>query len=156
MYEFDPRWPDDPRDDDRERDLSRGSRGGSDSRYREAVDPRDVFMSQVYLPRGLERERVEFRGVEYTLRGSESRTLTTVGAFRVVPAGDLRDAHDKPLEPNRSDLQNLRKWGLVWTIPALGQDRALIVLTERGRDLLEANRRDTAEPRQEFYGGLRS
>lgn len=33
--------------------------------------------------------------------------------------------------------------------------RALIVLTERGRDLLDAKRRDTADPRQEFYGGLR-
>ena len=32
-----------------------------------------------------------YRGHDYTLRGSESRTLTSVGAFRVVPAHDLRD-----------------------------------------------------------------
>jgi hypothetical protein len=44
MYEFDPRWPDDPRDDDRERDLSRGSRGSLDDRDHDRnVDPRDVF-----------------------------------------------------------------------------------------------------------------
>ena len=113
MYEFDSRWPDDPRNDDDDRDLSRGSRGSADSRDREAVDPRDVFMSQMRLPRGLERKRVEYRGVEYTLRGSESRTLTTVGAFRVVPAGDLRDGQDRPLDPNRGDLRHLRDQGLV-------------------------------------------
>lgn len=27
----------------------------------------------------------------YTMRGSEVRTLATVGAFRVVSSGDLRD-----------------------------------------------------------------
>jgi hypothetical protein len=59
MYEFDPRWPDDPRDDEHNRDLSRGSRGSSDDRDSgRDLDPRDVFMSQVDLPRGLEREHV--------------------------------------------------------------------------------------------------
>jgi hypothetical protein len=145
MYEFDPRWPDDPRDDDRERDLSRGSRGGLDDRDHDRnVDPRDVFMTQVDLPRGLEREHVFEHDHDYRLRGSESRTMTTVGAFRVVPAGDLRDGQDKPLEPNRCDLNHLRKSGLVQTIPALGRDRALVVLTKRGEQLLEADRRGVA------------
>ena len=36
------------------------------------------------MPRGLERELVHERDREYDLRGSESRTLSTVGAFRVV------------------------------------------------------------------------
>ena len=76
----DARWGDDPRDrDDGSRDLSRGSRGGSDPRERERVDPRDVFMERVNLPRGMEREHVHFRDHDYTLRGSETRTLTTVG-----------------------------------------------------------------------------
>jgi hypothetical protein len=49
------RWGEDPRDrEDNSRDLSRGSRGGSDPRERERVDPRDVFMEHVNLPRGLE------------------------------------------------------------------------------------------------------
>jgi hypothetical protein len=84
---YDPRWGDDLRDrDDNCRDLSRGSRGGSDPRDRERVDPRDVFMEHVNLPRGLDREHVHYHGHDYTLRGSETRTLTTVGAFRAVPA----------------------------------------------------------------------
>jgi hypothetical protein len=155
MYEFDVRWPDDPRDDDRERDLSRGSRGSSDDRDSvRDLDLRDVFMSQVDLPRGLEREHVFDHDHAYRLRGSESRTMTTVGAFRVVPAGDLRDGQNKPLEPNRGDLHHLRKSGLVQTIPAVGRDRALLVLTKRGEQLLEANRREVLDARQEFYGGL--
>src|ERR1700724_3266265 len=101
MYEIDPRWADDPRDDEHDRDLSRGSRSSSEDRDSiRDLDPRDVFMSQVDLPRGLEREHVFEHDHAYRLRGSESRTMTTVGAFRVVPAGDLRDSQNKPLEPN--------------------------------------------------------
>ena len=141
MYEFDPRWPDDPRDDEQNRDLSRGSRGSSDDRDSvRDLDLRDVFMSQVDLPRGLEREHVFEHDHDYRLRGSESRTMTTVGAFRVVPAGDLRDGQDKPLESNRGDLNHLRKSGLVQTIPALGRDRALVVLTKRGEQVRRARR----------------
>jgi hypothetical protein len=52
LYELDPRWPDDPREDDEyDRDLSRGSRGGADDRDR-SLDPRDVFMNDLDLPRG--------------------------------------------------------------------------------------------------------
>lgn len=84
------------RDDDYGRELSQGSRGGSsDSRERPVIDPRDVFTKDLDLPRGPERQRVRVRDHEVRLRGSESRTLATVGAFRVVPAGDLRDADDK-------------------------------------------------------------
>ena len=142
MYEFDLRWPDDPRDrDDRGRELSQGSRGGlSTPREREPLDPRDVFTRDLELPRGPERERVWARDSDVRLRGSEARTLATVGAFRVVPAGDLRDGQDRPLDPNRGDLRHLRDSGLVETIPTIGEDRDLFVLTERGRDILERNR----------------
>jgi hypothetical protein len=96
----DPRWGDDSRDrDDGARDLSRGRRAGSDSRDRDRLDPRDVFMEHVDLPRGLDREHVHTHDHDYTLRGSETRTLTTVGAFRVVPANDLRDKFDQSLDP---------------------------------------------------------
>lgn len=37
-------------------------------------------------------------------------------------------------------MRHLRDSGLVETIPAIGEDRALVVLTERGRDVLECNR----------------
>jgi hypothetical protein len=106
----DPRWGDDPRSpDDNARDLSRGSRGGADLRERERPDPRDVFMDHVDLPRGLEREHVHHHGHDYTLRGSETRTLTSVGAFRVARADDLRDTFDKPLDPRHGALWHLRE-----------------------------------------------
>ncbi|MGB2713046.1 MAG: hypothetical protein WBC51_02630 [Vicinamibacterales bacterium] len=186
--DFDPRSIDESRDrDDRGRELSQGSRGGlSNPREREPLDVRDVFTRDLQLPRGTERERVWARDSDVRLRGSEVRTLATVGAFRVVPAGDLRDGQDRPLDPNRGDLRNLRDQGLVETIPAIGEDRALVVLTERGRDVLERNRWSTVhrealryealhqalmegrevgdersrprerEVRQEFYAGVRS
>jgi hypothetical protein len=139
---FDPRSIDDSRDRDVDgRELNQGSRGGlSNPRERERLDPRDVFTRDLELPRGHARERVWARDSDVTLRASEVRTLATVGAFRVVPAGDLRDGHDRPLDPNRGDLRHLRDSGLVETIPAIGEDRALVVLTERGRDVLECNR----------------
>ncbi|MBI2684025.1 MAG: hypothetical protein HYX33_01330, partial [Actinobacteria bacterium] len=46
----------------------------------------------------LEREFVRDRGHEYELRGSETRTLATVGAFRVVLCRDLRDYNDRPCD----------------------------------------------------------
>ena len=111
--DFDPRWSDDPRDrDDYGRELSQGSRGGlSNPREREPLDARDVFTRDLELPRGPERERVWARDSDVRLRGSEVRTLATVGAFRVVPAGDLRDGQDRPLDPHRGDLRHLRDSG---------------------------------------------
>jgi hypothetical protein len=50
------------------------------------------------------------------LRGSESQTLSIVGAFRVVPAGDRRNSQDRPLDPRMSDLRHLKgggPWGKV-------------------------------------------
>ena len=44
--------------------------------------------------------RVVVRERSYELRGSESRTLATVGAFRVVSTGDLRDHVDRPANWN--------------------------------------------------------
>ena len=153
--DFDPRWSDDPRDrDDYGRELSQGSRGGlSNPREREPLDARDVFTRDLELPRGPERERVWARDSDVRLRGSEVRTLATVGAFRVVPAGDLRDGQDRPLDPHRGDLRHLRDSGLVETIPAIGNDRALVVLTERGRDVLERNRWSSVHREELQVGG---
>jgi integrase len=64
----------------------------------------------------LEREHVRDRGREYTLRGSESRTLATVGAFRVVSSRDLRDHNDRPADPRAGDLRHLREEGLIETV----------------------------------------
>ena len=157
---FDPRWDDDPRDRaEGSRDLSRGSRGGgSDPRERDRADPRDVFVEHVDLPRGHEREHVHHHGHDYSLRGSESRTLSSVGAFRVIPANDLRDTFDKPLDPRHGELWHLREAGLVQTV-RIDRDHTVVALTREGRDLLESRRWDR-EPdaperdRQAFHDGI--
>jgi hypothetical protein len=83
--------------------------------------------------------------------------LATVGAFRVVSERDLNDLRDHSKDTRRS-LKHLEEEGLVRTTPLSSDDRA-IVLTDRGRGVLEANRYErherAHEPRQTFYAGLR-
>jgi hypothetical protein len=92
--DHDPRWTDHDRDG-RERDR----------------ETRDAFTRHVHLPLGPERELVRDRDREYTPRGSESRTLATVGAFRVVSSRDLRDHDGSPPDPRSGDLRHLREQG---------------------------------------------
>jgi hypothetical protein len=66
------------------RDDARWPERERDERTRD-TDPREVFTRHLNLPRGFERELVRDRDREYRLRGSESRTLATVGAFRARP-----------------------------------------------------------------------
>ena len=95
-------------------------------------DPRDVFTRNLDLPRGLKREIVRDRDREYTLRGSESRTLATVGAFRVVSSRDLRDDDDRPANPRSGDLRHLRERGLVETTRVPGSRDPAVSLTKDG------------------------
>lgn len=185
MDSFDPRWSDDVRGGERHRDgggveigreVPRGGSGtgGPERGAPDSRDPRDVFVNHVDLPRGRTREYVHSLREPYLLRGSESRALATVGAFRVVPAGDLRDVDGRPLDPNRGELHHLRRQGLVDTVPSPGRDRSIVVLTDRGRELLNSSRHEDREaawharqehspdarereqaPRQEFYSGIR-
>lgn len=120
----------------RDRDDDRGS-----------FDPRDVFVRDLDLPDGRDRELVRDRDRDYTLSGSESRTLATVGAFRVVPERDLRDQPDEKL-----DLRHLEKQGLIQRVPLNERERA-VTLTKEGRDLLERHRGGASEGRQAFYAG---
>ena len=153
----DPRWSDDARYHSGDsRDLSRGGRGGPDGRSRDRPDPRDVFVGHVDLPRGRDREHVHHRGHDYTLRGSESRTLSSVGAFRVVPADELRDTFDRRLDPRQGELWHLRQAGLVRTV-RVDQDTVVVALTRERRGLLEAHRRDSEAPardHQAFHNGI--
>ena len=179
----DPRWSDDPRDrNDREHDRdhddggphlgrgpsSRGEKSETNTRDRDDerwperdrdprdLDPRDVFMRDLDLPRGRDREIVhDPREREYTLRGSETRTLSTVGAFRVVPARDLRDHSGREADPRSGDLRHLREQELINTVRLDGRRDVAVVLTDRGRDLLESHRGRDQDPRQEFYSGLK-
>src|SRR5579864_4541055 len=153
--------------DDTARDLGRGpgeskqSNGDrhdprDDARWPERDrDPRDAFMRDLNLPRGHEREIVRDRDREYTLRGSESRTLATVGAFRVVSSRDLHDNRDRLLNPRSSDLRHLREQGLVQVTRLAGSRDYAMSLTREGRSLLESHRGRDQEGRQTFYAGVK-
>src|SRR5262245_24124007 len=153
----------DPRDDDREdrdrgRELDRGGRGGGDAPDRQERSVSDVFTRDLDLPRGRKRERARDRDRVYDIDGSEARMLATVGSFRMVAESDLAELRDDARKPRQS-IRHLEDGGLIRRSPLDANDRA-VVLTDRGRDLLEANRsipRDerTHEPRQAFYAGLR-
>jgi hypothetical protein len=149
------RGPGDSRDSNDERHDSR-----DDARWPErdrAHDSREVFTRHLNLPRGPERELVHDRDREYTLRGSETRTLATVGAFRVVSSRDLRDQHDRPLDPRSSDLRHLREQRLVETVRLHGSREHVVALTKEGRGLLEHHRdwdRNQGD-RQTFWHGAK-
>jgi hypothetical protein len=154
-------WRDiDPRSLERDRpEPGRGRVGGSADVDSVAIsdDPRDVFTRDLDLPRGSSRERVRANNREYRLSGDDVRVLATVGAFRVVPASDLREPNPRtPTRPAR-DLERLRDLGLVSTTPyVLGRTRTtLVTLTHQGRSVLEENRtRNASGPRQSFYVGI--
>lgn len=153
-------WRDlDPRaDDTRDRpDPARAGHGAYGERMPHGDDPRDVFTRDLDLPRGPRREWVRINAHFYRLRGSEVRTLATVGAFRVVPEGDLRAARPDRAGAFSKDLTYLRRAGLIETAPyVVGRTRtSLVTLTERGRSVLEAAQRaGLREPRQHYYAGL--
>ncbi len=138
----------DPRDDARwpEREREPPER---------TFDPREPLTRNLDLPRGLEREMVRDRDREYTLRGSETRTLATVGAFRVVSSRDLRDHHDRPLDPRSGDLRHLREQGLINTVRVPGSREHAVALTKEGRGLLERHRERDQGNRQTFWDGLK-
>lgn len=110
----------------------------------ESLDPRDVFMRDLDLPRGLERELVRDRDRDYRLNGSAARTLATVGAFRVVSDHDLHG--------DRQELRHLERQGLVERVPVNDRERAF-TLTDHGRGLLERHREHGSDHRQVFYAG---
>src|SRR4051794_5225818 len=128
----------------------------TDTRDLRSVDARDVFAAGLDLPRGHDRERVYVRAHEsYELRGSEVRSLATIGAFRVVRASDLRDDHGRPGDVRHGDLERLRSVGLIRRVtPDEGDTRTdLVALTDRGRGLLEHHRASEHEHSQRFYAG---
>jgi integrase len=151
MDRYDPRDVGD-RSDSWDRNF--GSRGGTSERDRnDDRESREVFTRDLDLPRGPERRPVRERDRIYEINGVESRTLGAVGAFRIVSETDLYDVRNESQEARRA-LRYLEREGLIRTSALSSDDRA-VVLTERGRDLLEANRyerHDRAhEPRQTFY-----
>lgn len=168
----DPRWRD--RDDDDPRSLGRGGAGDRQSGDEHPRDPRedarwpgrdrevperprerhDTFTRHVDLPRGPERERVRDRDRVYTLRGSESRKLATVGSFRVVSSSDLRNHDGSRANLRSGDLRHLREQGLIETARVPGYRDHAVALTRAGHSLLERHRDSHPERHQTFHAGL--
>jgi DNA-binding PadR family transcriptional regulator len=123
-----------------------------DARDVDTVDPRDVVTQGLTLSRGGKRERVDIDDRAYHLRGSEVRTLATLGAFRVVPANALTDDAGRPGDLWHGDLDRLREAGLIRGITPTGRDasQTLVALTERGHAVLEAHRTPGHQPAQRF------
>src|SRR2546430_8163432 len=115
--------PSDPRDADaREEALwDARQRGADDPRDRD-VDRRDVFREGLDLPRGRDRERVFVDGDTFELRGSEVRTLATIGAFRIVPVDELLDDRGRPGDLWHGDIERLRSAELIRAIAPFDRD----------------------------------
>jgi DNA-binding MarR family transcriptional regulator len=116
---------------------------------------RDLPHDRLALPRADRREPVEFRDGVYHLRGSESRILATVGAFRVVPAADLADGRVTP-EAFKEDLRRLDDQGLIErrTLPINREPTRVVVLTKTGKALLDAHRDPSIVRQQQYHAGL--
>src|SRR5438067_6978880 len=167
LDDIDPRTRDDDDPRDVEMDWIKLGRGPSDDDARDpepdvrdrAVDPRDrdprdPFIDGLELPRGLERDVVFDREHRYELNGDDSRSLATIGAFRVVSERDLQDPRDESSDVREPDLRHLRDEGLVRFVSLDGGDRA-VTLTDRGQHLLETHRRDREDSREQaFYADV--
>jgi len=112
-----------------------------------------VFPDGLELPRGSEREIVIDGDYRYELNGDDSRSLSTVGAFRVLSERDLHDARDESSDPRDPDLRHLRDEGLTRFVALKGRERA-VTLTERGHHLLAAHRRDHDDEREQAFYAL--
>src|SRR5438045_3314068 len=135
-------WKDsDPRESDVRDAVWDARERVDDVRDRHSSDPRrDVFREGLELPRGRERERVFLDGETFELRGSEVRTLATIGAFRVVPVDELLDDRGRSGDLWHGDLERLRSAELIRAVAPFDRDEdhrtTLVTLTERGREML--------------------
>src|SRR5690606_31809725 len=100
-----------------------------DARDRASGAPRDVFTEGLDLPQGRDRETVLLGDETYDLRGSEVRTLATIGAFRIVAVDDLRDDRGEAAGLWAGDLRSLRASGLITTIAPAERDTRTPVVT---------------------------
>ena len=135
-------------------ELDREAEVRLQERIQDHVD--DFPMSGLTLPRGEEREAVEFRDREYTLSGSETRALATVGAFRVVVSEDF-NPRGRSQDASQSDWRHLSEQGLLTRETLTDRDgaRHVMALTREGKALLDAHREPRKDGRQqEYYAGV--
>lgn len=142
------------RDDDRAPTTDRAP----DRQVADRPHPRadEVAARGLTLPRGDQREVLAFRGREYSLNGSETRALATVGAFRAVSIGDLSDDRQSR-DARHGDWRNLSAQGLLTheTLTDRHGMHHVAALTRQGKELLDAHRTARPDGRQQtFYAGV--
>jgi hypothetical protein len=133
-------------------------------RSREQPDARRWSPSErLTLPRYQTRQPVCLDRNRFMLRDSEIDLLSTVGAFRVVAVRDLGTFPDNTTDRDRShvnaDIRSLCDQDLIekHALVINGRPEPAVVLTNKGRELLERFRRprdDRDAPEQQFYAGL--
>jgi hypothetical protein len=162
------------RDDDRserpvDSDSSRSAGHGKSDRAwrnpseRESTErPRDddrradVPLDRLLLPQGTRREIVTLGDRAFLIRGSETRVLATVGAFRVVREDDL--AHARNAQSVLVDVRHLSDDGFVErrTVPINHELTRILALSETGKRLLETHRdSDGNREAQAYHAGFR-
>lgn len=104
---------------------------------------------------GAERRELvpERPGLE--LRASETRILETVGAFRIVPEGDLAEGRTASGQL-RQDLRHLETEGLIERHRLVVDERptSVVALTKAGKALLEDQRTSVTGRSQAYYAGV--
>ena len=145
------RWS---RDDDRGNPSSsqpdRESGARSQERIQDHVD--DLPVNGLTLPRGDEREAVGLPDRQYTLNGSDTRALATVGAFRVLLSEDFTERGQRQHTSN-SAWRHLSEQGLVTRETLADRDgaRHVMALTSEGKALLDTHREPRRDGRQQEY-----
>ena len=105
----------------------------------------DMPARHLDLPSGDHRQPVEFRGREYQLNREQSRALSNIGAFRVVPTDDLSDSRSG--DTWQSTLKPLADQGLIERHDVvLGQKKSsVVVLTREGKQFLDEHRHERSQ-----------
>jgi hypothetical protein len=105
--------------------------------------------------KGGRRPVARVSGRPCSLRDSEAELLATVGAFRVVPVGDLE--RDRPAESVRAEVRRLIDERLLEskTVPIDGRSTPVVALTREGKQLLEGLRAQESGARaQQYHAGF--
>lgn len=88
----------------------------------------------------------------YRVTGRQIRALATIGAFRAVPADDLRDRQLL----SKAELDELRAQGLIHqrTVSLEKEPRTIVTLSKEARRVLEAHRGQASEDGQGAHQAL--
>jgi DNA-binding PadR family transcriptional regulator len=116
----------------------------------------ELPVDRLLLPKDRDRELVNANNRTYHLRGSETRLLSTVGAFRVVREDDLIGSRFEAPSVY-AELRRLADAGLVErrTIAINHEPTRIVVLTRSGQSLLNDHRDPSPDTRdQAYHAGL--